>query len=60
MKKLVLFLLVASMAISGTLFGQSNKRNVEVLYFKANLACCKATACNVLEGNIRSIIERDR
>ena len=59
MKKIILISLVALLAISGTLFAQSNKKSVEVLYFKANLACCKAKACNALEGNIKSIIDKN-
>lgn len=59
MKKFSLIILVAVLSVSGTLFAQSNKKSVEVLYFKANLACCKARACNALEGNIKAIIEKD-
>ena len=58
MKKIILVSLVAMLAISGTLFAQSNKKSVEVLYFKANLACCKARACDALEGNIKAVIEK--
>ena len=56
MKKIILISLVVMLAVSGTLFAQSNKKSVEVIYFKANLACCKATACNALEGNVKSVI----
>ena len=59
MKRIILISLLAMLAISGNLFAQSNKKSVEVLYFKANLACCKAKACNALEGNIKSIIDKN-
>lgn len=38
------------------LFAQQGKSKVEVLYFKANLACCKARACNALQTDIQMII----
>ena len=56
MKKIILISLVTMLAISGTIFAQSNKKSVEVIYFKADLACCKARACNALEGNVKSVI----
>ena len=59
MKKIILISLVAMLAISGTLFAQSNKKSADVLYFKANLCPCKAKSCNALEGNIKSVIEKD-
>lgn len=49
----VLFLM-----LSGIIFSQSGK-TVEILYFKANLACCKAKACNALEGEVKGIIEKN-
>jgi hypothetical protein len=36
--------------------GAQTKSKVEVLYFKANLACCQAKACNALESDIQKII----
>lgn len=58
MKKTALF--VALIIISASaLFAQSTKGNAEVLYFKANLACCKAKACNVLEADIKGIVEKN-
>ena len=30
-----------------------------MLYFKANLACCKAKACNLLEADIQNIITKN-
>lgn len=41
------------------LFAQSGKGKVEVLYFKANLACCKARSCNALSGDIQMIIQKN-
>lgn len=35
---------------------QTAKNKIEVLYFKANLACCKARSCNALESDIKKII----
>jgi hypothetical protein len=32
-------------------------QKAEVIYFKANLACCPARACNALEGEVKQIIE---
>lgn len=58
MKKTALFL--AIIIISSTaLFSQSSKGKLEVLYFKANLACCKARACNALGTDIQSIIQKN-
>jgi len=34
-------------------------QKVEVLYFKAQLACCKAAACNNLEAEVKGIIEKN-
>jgi hypothetical protein len=52
MKKLLtifsIFLLIGTMAFA---------QKAEVLYFKADLACCKERACNTLENDVKSIIE---
>ncbi len=32
-------------------------QKTEVLYFKADLACCRARACNALESDLKRIIE---
>jgi len=56
MKKTIMFFMVAFLTISGAAFGQSGKKSVEVLYFKANLACCKARACNALQADIDSVL----
>ncbi|MCL2329531.1 MAG: hypothetical protein FWC39_13610 [Bacteroidetes bacterium] len=37
----------------------AQKNSVEVLYFKAQLTCCKAASCNNLEGEVKSIIEKN-
>lgn len=53
-KHIVLFVVIM---FSGFLLNaQSAKNKIEVLYFKANLACCKAKACNALESDIQTII----
>ncbi|PKP17813.1 MAG: hypothetical protein CVU05_14820 [Bacteroidetes bacterium HGW-Bacteroidetes-21] len=46
------------MTVTGVL-AQNKKGVVEVLYFKANLACCKAKACNVLENDVKAIVEKN-
>jgi len=58
MKKTALFLAIIIISASA-LFAQSTKGKAEVLYFKANLACCKAKACNVLEAGIKGIVEKN-
>ncbi len=55
MKKIII-LLVMSIATIG-LFAQKNK--VEVLYFKAQLSCCKAASCNKIENEIKDIIKKN-
>lgn len=55
MKKVSVIIVIAFMALSGTSFGQK----AEVLYFKANLRCCKARACDKLESNIKSIVNKN-
>ncbi len=32
-------------------------QKAEVIYFKANLPCCQATACNNLENQVKDIVE---
>ncbi len=56
MKSKIIFLTL----IFGLVFGahaQKSKQTIEVLYFKANLACCKARACNALESELKTMIE---
>lgn len=55
MKKVILSAFFALITIG--VFAQ--KSNVEVLYFKAQLACCKAAACNNLENEVKAIIEKN-
>jgi hypothetical protein len=38
---------------------KEKKSSIEVLYFKANLACCKARACNALEGKVKEIVDKN-
>jgi len=53
-KPIVLFAIIM---LSGMLLNaQSAKNKIEVLYFKANLACCKARSCNAMESDIQTII----
>ncbi|MCF8332093.1 MAG: hypothetical protein K9H84_06545 [Bacteroidales bacterium] len=54
MKNVSVIILIAFMAIASTGFGQKAK----VFYFKANLSCCQARACDQLEGNIKTIVEK--
>jgi hypothetical protein len=43
--------------ISFGAFAQKNQ--TEILYFKAQLPCCQATACNNLESVIKAIVEKN-
>jgi len=54
MKKLVLLTVLA--LITAAAFATTPKKKVEVLYFKAQLTCCQARACNSLENDIRTFI----
>lgn len=49
--------LVVLIAMSVSLIAQNKEAKVEVLYFKAQLACCKARACNALEGNVQKVVD---
>lgn len=51
-------LVVAMITIIGATHAQSSKNETEILYFKANLSCCKARACNALEADVKSVIEK--
>jgi len=57
MKKPILILIVALFTI--TTFAQTKKAGNEILYFKAELACCRAKACNALEADVKKIIEKN-
>lgn len=50
-------LLVLLLTLS--IFSYAQKNKTEVLYFKAPLSCCQAAACNALESDIKSIIEKN-
>ncbi|MFO8066263.1 MAG: hypothetical protein R6U11_01645 [Bacteroidales bacterium] len=52
-KNLLTIILLAFISIAS--FGQK----AEVLYFKANLPCCPAKACNQLEADIKEIIKNN-
>ena len=54
MKKLLLISVTILMTL--TLLAASPKKGVEVLYFKAQLSCCQARACNTLENDIKTLI----
>lgn len=47
--------LVMSLLTLGFAFGQK-KNSTEVLYFKAQLACCKARACTALQTDVDSVL----
>jgi hypothetical protein len=57
MKNKILTIVVAVLAMSTVTLGQSNKKSVEVLYFKANLACCKAKACDALQKDVENAVK---
>jgi hypothetical protein len=59
MKKIP-FLLMLTFVMMATMASAKEKKNaIEVLYFKANLACCKAKACNALEGKVKEIVDKN-
>lgn len=59
MKKIP-FLIMLSFMVMATMASAKEKKNaIEVLYFKANLACCKARACNALEGKVKEIVDKN-
>ena len=51
MKKKLILLVVVFAGLTAT------AQKIEVLYFKADLACCRARACDNLEKDIQSMIE---
>jgi hypothetical protein len=53
MKKL--FLVLISLIFIGL---NSFAQKAEVVYFKANLACCQAKACDALEGIVKEVVEK--
>ncbi len=54
MKKLLVISVTILMTL--TILAASPKKGVEVLYFKAQLSCCQARACNTLENDIKTLI----
>ncbi len=54
MKKLVL---ISALFVLFSLTATAQK--VEVLYFKAKLSCCQATACNALETDLQELISKN-
>lgn len=59
MKKIPFLLLLSFMIMAASISAKDNKKGIEVLYFKANLACCKARACNALEAKVKEIVEKN-
>lgn len=57
MKKISLLVLALIISVGAT--AQKPAKGVEVLYFKAELACCQARACNNLENMTKTIIEKN-
>jgi len=59
MKKIPFLLLLSFLVMVATASAKDKKNVIEVLYFKANLACCKAKACNALEAKVKEIVEKN-
>lgn len=57
MKKLSI--IIIALFVSLTAMSQSSTKKVEVLYFKAQLSCCQAKACNNLENTAKEIVTRN-
>lgn len=53
MKRIILLL---SICVSISTLALAQK--AEFLYFKADLACCKAKSCNALEGDLKALVEK--
>lgn len=56
MKKMLGLLVMSFLMVNIALAQQKNK--VEVLYFKANLGCCKARSCNLLQCDVDSVVTK--
>lgn len=54
-----LILLGVIILVSTLAFSPAKKKTVEVLYFKANLTCCKQRSCNALEGDVKNIVTKN-
>lgn len=53
-----MFLLISlAMFVSLAANAQKNAK-VEVLYFKANLSCCQAKSCALLENDVKDAVEK--
>lgn len=59
MKKIPFLLMLAFVVMTTIATAREKKSSIEVLYFKANLACCKARACNALEGKVKEIVDKN-
>ena len=59
MKKIPFLLMLTFVVMATMAFAKEKKNTIEVLYFKANLACCKAKACNALEGKVKEIVDKN-
>jgi hypothetical protein len=55
MKKAIILFVFSIVTIG--LYAQKN--GVQVLYFKAQPACCKAAACNNLEADVKGVVEKN-
>jgi hypothetical protein len=56
MKTRTLFIAILVLFSMG-LSAQKKGTSVEVLYFKAQLACCQARSCSVLESDVQKVVE---
>jgi DNA-binding protein YbaB len=54
MKRSIVFLMV--IALFTGIEGIAQK--AEVLYFKANLACCQARSCDAIESDVKAAVEK--
>jgi hypothetical protein len=57
MKKLSVILLF--IFIVNVVFAQNKHVKIEVIYFKAQLQCCQAKTCNVLEADVQKVIDNN-
>jgi hypothetical protein len=48
--------LIAFMLMQLNVFAQQKAESVEVLYFKAQLACCRAKSCDALEKDVQKVV----
>lgn len=58
MKNIFLSSLVL-IVLSVSLFAQNKDTKVEILYFKAQLSCCQAKACNALGADVQKVIDNN-